>query len=63
MLSLNDIIKFNCKGVRVLCRDNDVYAGKCYIYSELNDDEEIKEYITVNNVHIAIEDIAEISEI
>ncbi len=63
MLNLNDIIKFNCKSVRVLCCDNDVYAGKCYVYSELNDDDEIEEYITVSNVHIPLEDIAEISEI
>ncbi len=63
MLSFDEIIKFNCKSVRVLCCDNDTYTGKCYVYSELDDNDEIEEYIKVNNVHIPVDDIVEITEI
>ena len=63
MLSFEEIAKLNCKCVRAVCCDNDVYIGKCYVYSEFNNNDEIEDYITVNNVHISIEDVAEISEV
>lgn len=63
MLNLDKVVRHNLRYVRVVCCDDDVYTGKCYVYSELNDDDEIEVYITVNNVHIPIADITEITEI
>lgn len=63
MSKFEEIAKLNCKCVRAVCKDNDVYIGKCYVYSELNNDDEIEDYITVNNVHIPIEELAEIAEV
>jgi uncharacterized protein YggE len=63
MVTFEEVVKLNCKCVRAVCNDNDVYIGKCYVYSELNNDDEIEDYVTVNNVHIPIEDLAEIAEI
>ena len=63
MLKFDEILKFNRKLVHVICCDNDSYIGKCYVYSELNDNDEIEVYIMVNNVHIPLADIIEITEI
>lgn len=63
MVALHDVIRKNLKYVRVVCCDGDTYTGKCYVYSEMDDNDEIEEYITINNVHIPLKDIKEITEI
>lgn len=55
--------KYNRKNVRVVCKDGYTRDGKCYMYTALNDDDELYIYFDIKNVIINLADIAEITEI
>lgn len=54
---------YNLKNVRIVCKDGYTRSGKCYMETELDDDDEIKVCLSIGFVDIPLEDIAEISEI
>ncbi len=55
--------KFNLENVRVTCKDGYTREGKCYVETELDDNDELKVYLSIRFVNIPIEEIAEITEI
>ncbi len=55
--------KFNRKNVRITCKDGYTREGKCYMETELDDDDELKVYLEIKYVDIPLEDVAEIAEI
>lgn len=55
--------EFNLKNVRITCKDGYAREGKCYMYSELDDNGEIYDYFDIGDVIIYLDDIAEIVEV
>ena len=55
--------EFNHKNVWITCKDGYTREGRCYMYTELDDNDEIYVYFDINDVIIYLDDIAEISEI
>ena len=51
------------KKVGVVCRDGYTRSGKCYMHTDLDDNDELYVYFDIDNVIIDLDDIAEISEI
>ena len=54
---------YNLKNVRVICKDGYTRIGKCHMETELDDDDELRVYLSIGFVDIPLVDIAEISEI
>lgn len=54
---------YNLENVRIVCKDGYIRSGKCYMYTDLDDNDEVYVYFDIDNVIINLEDIAEITEI
>ncbi len=62
-MSPRDAVNYHLKNVRVVCKDGYTRDGKCYLETELDDDDELKVYLSIGFVNIPLEDIEEITEI
>ncbi len=55
--------KYNLKNICIVCKDGYTRSGKCYMYTDLDDNDELYVYFDIGNVIIDLDDIAEITEI
>lgn len=64
MLTPKELASFNGKRLSISCHDGYSISGKCYVYSELDDDDEDLIFcVRIGSVMVYLEDIKEIREI
>lgn len=62
-MSPREAANYNLKTVRIVCKDGYTREGTCYMYTDLDDDDELYVYFDIGNVIIDLDDIKEITEI
>ena len=64
MYSIYEVLDFNGKEVRIKTKSGHSYRGHCNVYCELNDNDSMEEYITIDGgLCVNVSDLDEIKEI
>lgn len=64
MITYKDALTYNKKDVKIKCDNGEVFSGKCFLYSEANDEtDDFDEYFIIGSTLIFLNEIEEIEKV